>query len=254
MINIDNIYKRFKENSVLKGLSLNIPAGKVTVILGPSGSGKSVLLKHIIGLLEPDQGQIFVNGISIENLNDEEQVKFRSQFGMLFQNGALFDSLTVGENIAFPLCEHTRLSQSERDKKVRDLLDSVGLSKIEDKLPSELSGGMRKRVGLARALALKPHIILYDEPTTGLDPIRRAQINRLIVDTQKRFNATSVVISHDIESAFEIADQVAVLFDGKILVSGAPSEVKSSKISFVRNFIEGKDDPNLDLWLRRGGA
>lgn len=254
MIKIAHLKKSFADNQVLKDLSLEIPAGKITVILGPSGSGKSVLLKHIMGLLTPDSGTIHVGGVLVGSLHDKEKLKFRSQFGMLFQGGALFDSLTVAENIAFPLKEHSVMNHREITKKVEALLQAVGLPPIQEKMPSELSGGMRKRVGLARALALEPGIILYDEPTTGLDPIRTGQINRLIVETQRRTKATSLVISHDIEAAFEIGDQIAVLFDGRILTVGSVDEIKQSSIPFVKNFLEGRDDASLDQWLQRGGG
>ncbi|MDO8461552.1 MAG: ABC transporter ATP-binding protein [Deltaproteobacteria bacterium] len=239
MIQLVNICKSFGEQAVLKGLNLEIPKGKVTVVLGQSGSGKSVLLKHMIGLLRPDSGEVVVDGTSLSTLSDHEIVPFRCRFGMLFQGAALFDSLNVFENVAFPLKEQRQLSSEEVRKIVEAKLAAVGLSGIEEKMPSELSGGMRKRVGLARAIALEPKIILYDEPTTGLDPIMTSSITQLISETQKRLKVTSVIISHDIESSFNIADKIALLHEGRILMEGSPEEVRQSKIPYVHNFING---------------
>lgn len=238
MIQLINISKAFNSHEVLKGLNLEIPTGKLTVILGPSGEGKSVILKHIIGLLKPDRGRIVVDGTDLSKLSDPELNEFRKRFGMLFQSAALFDSMTVEENVAFPLKEHTHLSPSDIEKKVREKLAVVGLEKALGKMPSALSGGMRKRVGLARAIALEPKIILYDEPTTGLDPLMTEAINLLIADMQKKLQVTSVVISHDVESTFEIADLVAMLHEGKIIAQGAPQEFKRSDHPFVRKFLE----------------
>ncbi|MDO8643800.1 MAG: ABC transporter ATP-binding protein [bacterium] len=240
MIQIKNLHKSFNGNPVLNGVNLEIPIGKLTVILGMSGMGKSVLLKHIIGLLHPDAGEVLVNGVSVGKLSEGEEPAFRRQFGMLFQNAALFDSLTVFDNVAFPLREHRSFSEEKIATIVAERLSAVGLEGVEGKMPSELSGGMRKRVGLARALALEPKIILYDEPTTGLDPVRTAQINRLMVETQKRFQVTSIIISHDIESTFQIADCVAMLHDGQIIAVGTPAEIKQSSLPVVRDFLEGK--------------
>ncbi|MBU1163441.1 MAG: ABC transporter ATP-binding protein [Proteobacteria bacterium] len=242
MIEIIKISKSFNGQKVLDDLDLNIDPGKITVIIGQSGGGKSVLLKHIIGLIRPDSGQIVIDGIDITNLNDKKLNEVRKKFGMLFQDAALFDSMTVGENVAFPLNEHKRLSRKEINKIVDDKLNLVGLENVTHKMPSELSGGMRKRAGLARAIALDPKIVLFDEPTTGLDPIMRESIDKLIVATQERTKATFVVISHDIESTFTIAHKVAMLYQGKIVAVGTPDEIRSSNNSFVRRFIKDLRD------------
>lgn len=242
MIQFENVHKSFNGHHVLNGISLEIPDEKVTVILGPSGEGKSVLLKHVMGLMRPDGGRVIVDGVDLSGLDDKALNEFRKKFGMLFQSAALFDSLSVRENVAFPLKEHTRLSAREIDRKVREKLDLVGLSGALDKMPSELSGGMRKRVGLARAIALEPKIILYDEPTTGLDPLMTDTINRLILDTQRKLKLTSVIISHDIESSFQIADVIAMLHGGKIIVQGTPAQFRSSPHPFVRKFLERRGD------------
>jgi phospholipid/cholesterol/gamma-HCH transport system ATP-binding protein len=238
MIQLINLYKSFNSHAVLRGVNLEIPSGGITVILGPSGEGKSVLLKHIIGLIRPDSGRVVVDGTDLAKLSDQELNEFRKRFGMLFQGAALFDSLTVEENVAFPLREHTMLPPDEIARKVREKLTLVGLEKAAGKMPSELSGGMRKRVGLARAIALEPKIILYDEPTTGLDPLMTEAINQLIVEMQKKLHVTSVVISHDVESTFEMADGVAMIHDGKIIERGTPEEFRKSAHPFVRKFLE----------------
>ncbi|HPM76882.1 MAG TPA: ABC transporter ATP-binding protein [bacterium] len=240
MIKLENVYKSFRGQRVLDGVSLEIPTGKITVLLGRSGGGKSVTLKHIIGLVRPDAGRILVDGEDITTLDDREMNRVRRNFGVLFQDGALFDSMNIFENIAFPLIEHTRLKPDEIRDKVAEALAAVGLPHIEDKLPSELSGGMRKRVGLARAIVLKPQTVFYDEPTSGLDPLMTDSINQLIVDTQKKFNLTNFIISHDVEAALRIADKIAVLYEGKILEEGPPAEIKFSGNPFVRAFIEGR--------------
>jgi phospholipid/cholesterol/gamma-HCH transport system ATP-binding protein len=240
MIQLINLHKSFGPQKVLDGVNLEIPEGSITVILGRSGEGKSVLIKHIIGLLTADSGQVVVDGIDIMKLKPADLNEFRKRFGMLFQNGALFDSLNVQDNVAFPLKEHTRLSKEEIDRIVEEKLALVGLRGIGHKMPAELSGGMRKRVGLARAIALSPQIILYDEPTTGLDPIMTDSVNNLILETQKKLHVTSVVISHDIESTFRVAGKVAMLHDGKIIAEGPPEKFKQSEHPFVRQFLEGK--------------
>jgi phospholipid/cholesterol/gamma-HCH transport system ATP-binding protein len=240
MIQLIDVYKSFNGQKVLDGLNLEIETGRITVIIGQSGGGKSVLLKHMIGLIRPDKGQVVVEGVNMSRLNDRRLNDMRKNFGMLFQEAALFDSMTVGENVAFPLKEHTRLKQHDIDNIVEHKLLQVGLKDVTKKMPSELSGGMRKRVGLARAIALDPRIILFDEPTTGLDPITADAIDRLIVDTQKHTKATCVAISHDIKSSFTIAHTVAMLYDGVIVEIGTPDEVKSSANPTVQQFIQGK--------------
>ena len=242
MIKLVNLHKSFRKQKVLDGINLEIEEGKTTVIIGRSGGGKSVLLKHIIGLLKPDSGQVLVDGTDIAQLGERELNEIRKKFGMLFQEAALFDSMTVGENVAFPLREHTRMKEREIRETVAERLRSVGLTGVEEKMPSELSGGMRKRVGLARAIAMRPQIVLFDEPTTGLDPVMTEAINRLIIDTQKQFSLTCVVISHDIESIFEIGNRIAMLYEGKIIEYGSPEELKASKNPVTVQFLSGSID------------
>jgi phospholipid/cholesterol/gamma-HCH transport system ATP-binding protein len=237
MIKLVNVKKSFGTQQVLNDLNLTIPAGQTTVIIGRSGGGKSVLLKHIMGLVQPDSGEIWVDDEEINHLKERELYRVRKRFGMLFQEGALFDSMTVGENVAFPIREHKKMTHSEIEKLVEEKLALVGLSGIEMKMPSELSGGMRKRVALARAMALDPDIMLFDEPTTGLDPIMTASIDRLIMDTQQRFNMTCVVISHDIQSVFRIAHKITMLYEGKIVEEGTPEAFRQSSNPIVREFL-----------------
>lgn len=250
MIELVGIHKSFNGQKVLDGVDLHIETGKITVIIGQSGGGKSVLLKHMIGLVRPDSGEILVEGVDISRLNDRQLNEVRKNFGMLFQEAALFDSMTVGENVAFPLQEHTKLTRKQIGEIVHQKLLQVGLRDVVDKMPSELSGGMRKRVGLARAMALDPKIILFDEPTTGLDPITADAIDRLIVDTQKLTNATCVAISHDIASTFKIAHNVAMLYQGKIIEMGTPEEVQASQHPALQQFIQGKaEGPIMDYYV-----
>ena len=239
MIKLIDVYKSFGKQSVLKGVDLEIEDGRTTVIIGKSGGGKSVLLKHIIGLLKPDSGQVLIDGVDITKLNEKGLNEIRKKFGMLFQEAALFDSMTVGENVAFPLREHTKLPEKEITEIVADRLRAVGLTGIEQKLPSELSGGMRKRVGLARAIALHPQIVLFDEPTTGLDPVMTEAINQLIVETQNKLQFTCVVISHDLGSIFKISDKIAMLYEGEIIAYGGPDEIKSSPNPVIVQFLSG---------------
>jgi phospholipid/cholesterol/gamma-HCH transport system ATP-binding protein len=239
MIKLVDLHKSFGRQKVLDGLDIEIEEGKTTVIIGRSGGGKSVLLKHIIGLLRPDRGQVLIDGVDITKLNDRELNEIRKKFGMLFQESALFDSMTVGENVAFPLREHTSMKEKEIRETVAERLRSVGLTGVEAKIPAELSGGMRKRVGLARAIALRPQIVLFDEPTTGLDPVMTEAINRLILDTQKSFNLTCVVISHDIRSIFEIGHRIAMLYEGKIIEYGTPEELRASRNPVIVQFLAG---------------
>lgn len=242
MIEIKNIHKSFGEQHVLRGMSLEIPKDKITVIIGPSGTGKSVTLKHIVGLLAPDKGQVLVDGVDVSTLDSQKIALMRSRFGMVFQNAALFDSMNVFENMAFPLRESGERDESKISKEVLDRLRSVGLVGVENKMPSELSGGMRKRVGLARAIIRKPKILLYDEPTTGLDPIMTDAIDKLILAVQRERPVTSVVISHDIQSTFRIADKIAMLFEGKIIESGTPENFRASRVEMVQRFLEGRSE------------
>jgi phospholipid/cholesterol/gamma-HCH transport system ATP-binding protein len=237
MIRLVNLNKSFRGHPVLQDLNLTIPGGQTTVIIGRSGGGKSVLLKHIIGLIQPDSGEIWIDDDELTRLKEKDLYRVRKRFGMLFQEGALFDSMNVGQNVAFPILEHRRLPFVDVQRLVAEKLELVGLPGIEDKMPAELSGGMRKRVALARAIALDPDIMLYDEPTTGLDPIMTAAIDELIMNTQKRFNMTCVVISHDIQSVFRIGHKIAMLYEGRIIEEGAPEEFRNSNNELVQNFL-----------------
>jgi phospholipid/cholesterol/gamma-HCH transport system ATP-binding protein len=237
-IQIRGIEKTFGTHHVLKGVNLDIERGRINIIIGGSGQGKSVLMKHLMGLLKPDKGQIWVDGEDIVPLDDYQLNRVRLKFGMSFQYSALFDSLTVEENVAFPLHEHTKLSRKEIHEQVITKLESLGLKNVEKKYPAEISGGMRKRVGLARALVLKPEILLYDEPTTGLDPIATKNVDDMIRDISKETGVTSVVISHDMASTFRIADRISMLHEGLIIESGAPDEILESRHEFVRAFVE----------------
>ena len=237
LIQIVDLHKSFNGRPVLKGLNLTIAEGENTVIIGPSGTGKSVLLKHIIGLLKPDKGEIWVDGIDITKLTGHELNEIRKKFGMCFQMAALFDSMTIEENVAFPLFEHTKLSPQEIREKVKETLLKVGLKDVERRHSAELSGGMQKRVGLARAVIMNPSIVLYDEPTTGLDPLLTQDIDNLILDAQRQFKVTSVIISHDVGSIFRIADHIAMLDGGKVVFEGNPEETLKSTHPKVQTFI-----------------
>lgn len=247
MITLRNVHKSFGSQKVLDGLDLDIPEGKITAIIGPSGEGKSVLLKHLIGLLHPDSGQVQVDGESMVGVRRSQLNRIREKFGMLFQNVALFDSMTVYENVAFPLQEKTKLSKNEIRHLVLDALEDVGLKNIENKYPDELSGGMKKRVGLARAVVLNPKIILFDEPTTGLDPIIKRAIHQLIKDTHAKFGYTAVIVSHEIPEIFDVAQNVAMLYRGKILQQGSPEEIENSDHPAVRQFISGSLDGPIHM-------
>lgn len=247
MIRLRNVNKSFGTQKVLDDLSLDIPEGKITAIIGPSGEGKSVLLKHLIGLLQPDSGQVEVDGESMVGLRRSKLNQIREKFGMLFQNVALFDSMTCFENVAFPLQEKTKLPKDEIRRRVLSALEDVGLRNIENKFPDELSGGMKKRVGLARAVVLNPKIILFDEPTTGLDPIIKRAIHQLIRDTHEKYGFTAVIVSHEIPDIFDVVQNVAMLYKGKILQHGSPSEIKNSKHPAVRQFISGSLDGPIHM-------
>ncbi len=239
MIEIRNLHKSFGKQQVLKGVNLSIQEGEVTAIIGRSGGGKSVLLKHIIGLLKPDRGSILIKGEDITKLKGQRLDEIRADIGVVFQGGALFDSMTVYENVAFPLREKTKLGKKEIHDRVIQALGDVGLEEMQNKYPAELSGGMRKRVALARALIGKPKIILFDEPTTGLDPILVRSIHKLIRDTQRLYGFTGLIISHEIPEIFEISDRVALLHDGRIIEVGTPEEIQKSDNIVVKNFIIG---------------
>lgn len=248
MIEIKDVFKSFRDNHVLKGVDLTIKKGETIVIIGRSGCGKSVLLKLIMGLLKPDAGKIFISGDEITSWNDNQLNKLRQRFGMLFQASALFDSMTVDENVGLGLREHTGLSEEQISQKVKEKLKLVGLSGVEEQKPAELSGGMKKRVGLARAIAMDPEYVLYDEPTTGLDPIMADVINDLIIRLRNTLSITSIAVTHDIVSAYKIADRIAMLYDGNIIFVGTPEELKNTDSPVVRQFIEGSaEGPILTL-------
>ena len=240
MIELKKINKNFQNNKVLNDCSLKINKGETMVIIGRSGVGKSVLLKHIIGILQPDSGDVLVDGQSVSTLKNKDLNKLRLEIGMLFQGAALFDSLTVGENVGFLLREHTSATNELIEKRVKESLATVGLRGIENLMPVSLSGGMKKRVGLARAICSQDlKIILYDEPTTGLDPIMADAINNLIISLHDKLNVTSVAVTHDMNSAYKIADRIAMLYKGKIIAIGTPQEIKKTKNPFVKQFIAG---------------
>jgi phospholipid/cholesterol/gamma-HCH transport system ATP-binding protein len=234
-----DVRKRFRPDQpeALRGINLDFERGKVNVILGGSGQGKSVLLKHIIGLLKPTSGKIWVDGVDIHSLSDSALAKFREKFGMVFQNAALFDSLTVEENCAFPLVEHTKMTKTEIRDRVFARLKDLGLEGAEKKFPPELSGGMRKRVGLVRALVLEPEIVLYDEPTTGLDPLATENVDNMMTEVAQKFHVTSIVVSHDMASVFRVADRIAMIYAGQIVASGTVDEIKQTDNEYVRRFI-----------------
>ena len=239
MIELKNIHKSFGANQVLRGVSLDIKKGESLVVIGGSGSGKSVLLKHIIGLLKPDEGEVIVDSTVLSHLDEDGLNDLRKKFGMLFQSSALFDSMSVWENVGFGLKRHTDLKDKEIKEIAVEKLSMVGLVGVEDKMTPELSGGMRKRVGLARAIAMEPEILLYDEPTTGLDPIMADAINELIIEMRERLRITSIAITHDMKSAFKIADTIAMLYNGLIIKIGSSEEIKNTSDPVVRQFIEG---------------
>lgn len=236
-IRVRGLNKSFGDHHVLRDVNVDFERGKVNVVIGASGAGKSVLVKHFMVLLEPDSGGVWVDGTNVFALAPKELATFRRRFGMVFQFAALFDSLTVAENCAFPLREHTNKGKKEIAEIVRDRLAALGLDGTQDKYPGELSGGMRKRVGLARALVLEPEILIYDEPTTGLDPLATKNVDDMILSTSERFHVTSVVISHDMASVFRIADRISMLHQGSILVSGEAAMVRDTAIDYVRRFI-----------------
>jgi len=242
MIAIRGLRRTLGSKPVLAGVDLDIGTGETVVVLGPSGTGKSVLLKHVIGLMRPDAGSILVDGEEIVGRRERELNVVRRHFGMLFQSAALFDSMSVGENVALPLRELTDMSETEIRARVTERLEWVGLRDVEAMRPSSLSGGMRKRVGLARAVAMDPRFILYDEPTTGLDPIMADAIDRLILGLQERMGVTSIVVTHDLDSAFKVGDRLAMLLNGRIVFEGTPEALKASRDPVVRQFLEGTSE------------
>ena len=242
MIRVEGLAKSFGRQAVLRGVDLEMPTGSITVIIGRSGGGKSVFLKHLLGLLRPDAGHVLVDGAEVTSLRGRALDEVRRRYGVVFQGGALFDSMSCVENVAFPLREKLRLPRAEMDKRVEAALAQVGLEGIGAKYPAEISGGMRKRVAIARALVIEPEIVFFDEPTTGLDPILVNTIHRLIKDLHRRFRFTAVMVSHEIPEIFEIADRVAMLHQGRIVEVGPPAAIQQSETRVVRQFIQGEPD------------
>ncbi len=238
-VELVGVVKSFGSNAVLRGVDLVVLPGECLTILGGSGSGKSVMLKHMIGLLRPDAGHVYVEGADVTELREREWVALRKNFGYVFQGAALFDSLDVYENIAYPLREHRRWREPEVAARVAECLEAVGLAGVERIMPAELSGGMRKRVGVARAIALEPAAILYDEPTTGLDPANARRIGGLIRSLQRRLDVTSVVVTHDLELCFSVSDRIVLLSEGRFAAEGSPAEIRQSTVPAVREFIAG---------------
>ena len=243
MIEARNLQKSFGTQKILDGVSFRIENGESVVIIGRSGGGKSVLLKHLIGLLQPDSGEVLIDGENIELMNERQLLRVRRNFGMVFQGAALFDSMTVAENVAFGLRRHEHLTETEITKRVAAALEVVDLPGTEDKNPAELSGGMRKRVGLARAIIYEPQIVLYDEPTTGLDPIVSDSIDKLIIRVRDRLKVTSIVVTHDMRTARRVGNRVLMLHEKKIYASGVPQEFFASQDPIVRQFVDGVADP-----------
>lgn len=248
MIEAKKISKAFRGRTILNELDLTVKRGETLVIIGRSGCGKSVFLKHMIGLIKPDKGQLLVDGTDVAHLAVKQMNELRVRFGMLFQASALFDSMTVGENVGFNLIEHSDLSARAIAERVEESLELVGLKGIQDLKPSELSGGMKKRVALARAICMRPEILLYDEPTTGLDPIMADAINDLIIELHDKLRVTSVVVTHDMVSAYKIATRIAMMYQGQIIQIGSPDEIRSTKNPVVRQFITGSaNGPITDI-------
>ncbi len=248
MIRIVDLHKAFGQKKVLQGVNLNLKQGETLAVIGQSGSGKSVLIKHIIGILKPDKGQIFVDGVEITGLKDDELHKIIRRFGMLFQGVALFDSMTVAQNVSFGLERYTDFSKERIQELVVESLGKVGLKECEGLMPQELSGGMRKRVGLARAIAYRPDIILYDEPSTGIDPIRADAINDLINMMKREMSVSTIIITHDMVSAYKVADKIAMLYEGKIVEAATPEEIRNSKNPVIQQFIHGQAEGPIKNW------
>ena len=248
MIRLVDVHKAFGPKKVLTGFSLEVSEGETMVIIGYSGTGKSVAIKHIVGLLEPDAGDVWVDGLSVPSLPRRELYQLRARIGYVFQFAALFDSLTIGDNVAMGLRRQDDLEESEIAARVEEALDLVDLPGVEERFPAELSGGMRKRVGLARAIALRPKYILYDEPTTGLDPVTSAVIDQLMIRMREKLGVTGIVITHDMRSAYTVGTRIAMLYEGQVRQVGTVDEIRHSSDPVVRQFIEGRatiDDPDL---------
>ncbi|HEY4305525.1 MAG TPA: ABC transporter ATP-binding protein [Gemmatimonadaceae bacterium] len=254
MIQLIDIHKSFGPKKVLQGFTLDVVEGETMVIIGYSGTGKSVTIKHIVGLLEPDSGQVLVDDLNVPNLTRRELYQLRARIGYVFQFAALFDSFTIGENVAMGLRKQQELSESEIEQRVHEALELVDLPNVESRFPAELSGGMRKRVGIARAIALRPKYILYDEPTTGLDPVTSAVIDQLMVRMRDKLGVTSIVITHDMRSAYTVGTRIAMLFEGKVRQVGTVEDIQKTTDPVVRQFIDGKPDIEPEPKLLAGSA
>jgi phospholipid/cholesterol/gamma-HCH transport system ATP-binding protein len=251
ILEVRNLNRSFGKRKVLADVSFKLRRGEILIIMGGSGCGKSTLLRHIIGALKPDSGEIFIDGTEITKLEDQDLVKVRKRFGMLFQTGALFNSLTVGENVALPILESSDVSPSIAELVVKLKLELVGLTGFEHLKPAEISGGMKKRVGMARALALDPELLFCDEPTAGLDPVMTAVIDTLTVDLTRKLGLSAVVVTHDMTSAFRIATQMIMLFEGKVIATGTPQEIKDNPDPVLQQFIRGDADGPIPLKLSK---
>ena len=251
VIKVEGLKKKFGDRQILNGIDLEIYKGETFVIMGGSGCGKSTLLRHLIGSIKPDAGRISLFGKDISTLNEDQMDAVRKKFGMSYQSAALFDSMTVGENVSLPLREHTKLEESVINIMVKMKLELVGLRGFENLLPSQLSGGMKKRVGIARSVAMDPEIVFYDEPTAGLDPIVTAVMDKLIIDLSKALSVTSVVVTHDMNSVFRIADRVLMLYEGKVAQIGTKEEIRNSKNPFVQQFVSGSPDGPIRFFQQK---
>ena len=250
VISVKSLVKNFGPRRILNGISLDAYQGETLVIMGGSGCGKSTFLRHLIGAIRPDSGEVWMFGKNIATASEDEMDQIRKRFGMLFQSGALFDSMTVGENIALPLREHTKLDENIIKIVIKMKLDLVGLRGFEDLMPSQLSGGMKKRVGLARAIVMDPSIVFYDEPTAGLDPVMTGVVDKLTIDLTKKLQITSVVVTHDMNSVFRIADRIVMLHQGNILQIGTPDEIRQSKDPLVQQFIKGDAEGPISFFQK----
>jgi len=251
VIKIENLKKKFGDRQILNGVDLEITRGEIFVIMGGSGCGKSTVLRHMIGAIKPDEGNIYLLGKNIAAINEDEMDSIKKKIGMSYQGSALFDSMTVGENVSLPLKEHTKLDANVINIMVKMKLELVGLRGFENLLPSQLSGGMKKRVGIARAVSMDPEIVFYDEPTAGLDPIVTAVMDKLIVDLSKALSVTSVVVTHDMNSVFRIADKIAMLYEGKVVQVGTREEIRMSKNEYVQQFVSGSPDGPIRFFQQK---
>ena len=251
VIKIEGLKKKFGDRQILNGIDLEIYKGETFVIMGGSGCGKSTVLKHLIGALKSDEGKVSLLGKDISGLSEDEMDEIKKKIGMSFQNSALFDSMTVGENVSLPLKEHTKLDSKVINIMVKMKLELMGLRGFENLMPSQLSGGMKKRVGIARAISMDPQIVFYDEPTAGLDPIVTAVMDKLIIDLSKALSVTSVVVTHDMQSVFRVADRIAMLYEGKVVEIGTREEIKNSSNSYVRQFIAGNPDGPIKFFQQK---